>query len=139
MKPVEAKDRRVVNIKDAEFTPFDPEETEENGTSFLQLNPDMPQSVGFYIYKMAPGSNSAPHRHGGAEEFFVIEGELTDHDGTTYKAGDVVWLAPGTEHNSYSEKGCLVAVFSEKAEESFVEGPARGPIGGPTGGPTGGM
>ena len=122
MKPIEANDRRVVNIKEAEFMPFDPEETQENGTSFLQLNPDMPQGLGFYIYKMAPGSNSAPHQHGGAEEFFVIEGELTDHDGTKYKAGDVVWLAPGTIHNSYSEKGCLVAVFSERVEDKVAGG-----------------
>ncbi len=37
MKPVAAKDRRVVNIKDAKFTPYDPEETGEKGTSFLKL------------------------------------------------------------------------------------------------------
>ncbi len=122
MKPIAAKDRRVVNVKDAQFTPYDSDETLENGTSFLQLNPDMARGVGFYIYKMAPGSNSAPHRHGGAEEFFVIEGELTDHDGIIYRTGDVVWLAPGTEHNSYSEKGCIVAVFSERAEKNSVAG-----------------
>ncbi len=120
MKPVATKDRRVVNLKDAEFTPFDPDEISETGTSILQLNSDMQKGVGFYIYKMEPGSSSAPHRHGGAEEFFVIEGELTDHDGTTYRTGDVVWLAPGTEHNSYSETGCIVAVFSELAEEQAV-------------------
>ena len=117
MKPVAAKDRRVVNIKDAKFTPYDPEETGEKGTSFLKLNTDMPPNLGFYIYKMEPGASSAPHRHGGAEEFYVIEGELKDHDGSIYKAGDVVWLAPGSEHNSYSEKGCIVAVFSEHSEE----------------------
>ena len=116
MKPVNAQDRRVINLKDAVFTPYDPEETGELGTSYLNLNPEMDQGVGFYIYRMAPGSHSAPHRHGGAEEFYVIEGELRDHDGTLYKAGDVVWLAPGTVHNSFSEKGCTVAVFSEKAE-----------------------
>ena len=58
MKPVAAKDRRVVNIKDANFTPYDPEETGEKGTSFLKLNPDMPPNLGFYIYKMEPGANS---------------------------------------------------------------------------------
>jgi anti-sigma factor ChrR (cupin superfamily) len=118
MKEIETTERRVVNIKDAAFTKYDPNETGEIGTSFLQLNPNMPQDVGFYIYKMEAGASSTPHRHGGAEEFFVIEGELTDNDGTVYKAGDVVWLAPGTEHNSYSENGCLVAVFSERMEET---------------------
>ena len=118
MKPIAADHRRVVNIRDAEFSPFDPDGTNERGTHILQLNQDMQRGVGFYIYKMEPGSSSAPHRHGGAEEFYVIEGELTDHDGTTYRAGDVVWLAPGTVHNSYSENGCIVAVFSELAEEN---------------------
>ena len=121
MKPISTEDRRVVNIRDAEFSPFDPDGTSEKGTSILQLNTAMPKGVGFYLYKMEPDSSSAPHRHGGAEEFYVIEGELTDHDGTTYKSGDVVWLAPGTEHNSYSEKGCVVAVFSELLEETLDE------------------
>ena len=113
MKPINAQDRRVINLKEAVFTPYDPDETGEQGTSFLNLNPDMDQGIGFYIYRMAPGSHSAPHRHGGAEEFYVIEGDLRDHDGTLYRAGDVVWLAPGTVHNSFSENGCTVAVFSQ--------------------------
>ena len=66
---------------------------------------------------MEPGASSAPHRHGGAEEFYVIEGELRDHDESIYKAGGVVWLAPGSEQNSSSEKDCIVAVFSEHSEE----------------------
>ena len=113
MRPINSQDRRVINLKDAVFTPYDPEKTGEKGTSFLNLNPQMEQGIGFYIYRMAPQSHSAPHRHGGAEEFYVIDGDLRDHDGTVYKAGDVVWLAPGTVHNSYSENGCTVAVFSE--------------------------
>ena len=117
MKPINAHDRRVINLKDAVFTPYDPNKTGEHKTSFLNLNPDMEQGIGFYIYRMAPGSNSAPHQHSGAEEFYVIEGDLRDHDGTLYQAGDVVWLAPGTVHNSYSENGCTVAVFSQWPEE----------------------
>ena len=117
MKPINAHDRRVINLKDAVFTSYDPEKTGEQGTSFLNLNPDMGQGIGFYIYGMAPGSHSTPHRQSGAEEFYVIEGELRDHDGTLYKKGDVVWLAPGTVHNSYSENGCTVAVFSQRPEE----------------------
>ena len=117
MNPIAPNQRKIVNLKDANFTPYDPEISGETGTSFLQLNPHMPRDFGFYIYKMSPGSHSKPHRHGGAEEFYVIEGSLTDHDGTIYQQGDVVWLAPGTEHNSYSEKGCTVAVFSELHEE----------------------
>ena len=65
MKPVNAQDRRVVNLKDAVFTPYDPEETGELGTSYLNLNPEMDQGVGFYIYRMAPGSHSARTDMGG--------------------------------------------------------------------------
>ncbi len=71
----------------------------------------MDRDIGFYIYKMEPGSSSVPHRHGGAEEFYVIEGELRDNDGTIYSAGD----------SAGDENGCTVAVFSENVEHSIEE------------------
>ena len=118
MKPIHTHERKVANIRDeAAYTVYDPSGENETGTSFIQLNPDAPRDVGFYIYRMEPGSQSTPHRHGGAEEFLMIEGELIDNDGTVYRAGDVVWLAGGTEHTSHTETGCIVAVYAE-AEES---------------------
>ena len=114
MKPVASAKRRVVNLRDAVF---DQDVEGEEGTSMLQLNPNAKSGTGFYIYRMAPGTSSAPHHHIGAEEFYVIEGELTDHDGVTYRAGDVVWLDAGTEHNSTSATGCTVAVFTEIGEK----------------------
>ena len=78
--------RRIVNLRDAVFDPFE----EEVGTGILQLNPDAPRGTGFYIYRMEPGASSSPHHHLGAEEFFMIEGELIDNDGTIYRAGDIV-------------------------------------------------
>lgn len=115
MKPIQAHERRVANIRDAQaFVPFD--DDAEPGTSMLKLNTDLPRDVGFYIYKMEPGSSSTPHQHGGAEEFLMLEGELMDNDGTVYQPGDVVWLAPGTEHSSTTKTGCLIAVFAEGSE-----------------------
>jgi quercetin dioxygenase-like cupin family protein len=119
MKPIAKTERRVVNLKGAAFEPWDPDGITERGTSILQLNPSAERGTGFYIYRMDPGASSAPHRHGGAEEFLVIEGEVVDHDGTVYRAGDVVWLAPGTEHNSHSPTGALIAVYAEKAETTL--------------------
>lgn len=117
MKPIQSDERKIVSIfDDGVFTDYPTEQTDEAGNSYIKLNPNTERDVGFYIYRMAPGSRSTPHLHPGAEEFFVIEGELTDNDGTVYRQGDVVWLAPGTEHNSYSEKGCIVAVYSETKE-----------------------
>lgn len=123
MKPIASHERKVANINDdAAYVPWDPEGLTETGTSIIRLNPKGPRDVGFYVYRMAPGARSAPHRHGGAEEFVMIEGELIDNDGTVYRAGDVVWLAPGTEHTSHTETGCVIAVYAEAPEEpSSVE------------------
>ena len=122
MKPIRPQDRKVTNIRTAEFTPWDSEGATERGTSILQLNAGQPKGVGFYIYKMEPGARSTPHRHGGAEEFLMIEGELIDNDGTIYRPGDVVWLAAGTEHTSYSPEGCVIAVYAEKLESEAPAG-----------------
>ena len=117
MKAIAPHERRVANIGDeAAWTAYADVGVAEAGTSFMQLNPDAGRSVGFYIYRMEPGARSIAHRHGGAEEFVMIEGELIDNDGTVYKAGDVVWLAAGTEHFSYTKTGCIIAVYAEAEE-----------------------
>ena len=72
MKSINSNERKVVNIKTATFTPYDKEATGETGTSYIKLNPDMHRDIGFYIYKMEPGASSTPHKHGGAEEFYVM-------------------------------------------------------------------
>jgi hypothetical protein len=128
MKPIRPDERRVANIRDdAAYAPYDPTGETERGTSFIKLNPDAPRDVGFYIYRMAPGAQSTPHRHGGAEEFLILEGELIDNDGTVYRQGDVVWLAGGTEHTSFTRTGCLIAVYAEAGESPPAEPLAERP------------
>lgn len=119
MKAIQPHERKIANIRDDDaYAPYDPEGLSETGTSFIRLNPKGAQDTGFYIYRMAPGARSTPHRHGGAEEFLIIEGALIDNDGTVYGTGDVVWLAEGTEHVSHTETGCLIAVYAEAGEEA---------------------
>lgn len=118
MKPIEPQQRKVANIRDeAAYTYYEDDKTRPR-TSYVKLNPGTARDVGFYIYRMEPGSISTAHRHGGAEEFVMIEGELIDNDGTVYGPGDVVWLAGGTEHYSHTETGCIIAVYAESAEEA---------------------
>ncbi|PVA09790.1 cupin [Pelagivirga sediminicola] len=110
MEPIKTENRRVTNIHTAAFTPI-----ETNGKpdgEVLQLNDSNPPASGFYIYRMAPGTTTQPHRHKGDEEFLIIEGDLTDHDGTRYGPGDLVWLRDGTEHCSTTRDGCLIAVYA---------------------------
>ena len=114
MKPIAPEDRRVANVHSAEFTPFF-----SNGKpdgEVLQLNAAKPLASGFYVYRMAPGATTIAHRHKGDEEFLIIEGDLTDHDGVEYGPGDLVWLRDGTAHNSSTRAGCLIAVFADNSE-----------------------
>ncbi len=118
MKKISPENRRVVNIHRAAFSPLI-----SNGQpdgAVLQLNTAKPLGVGFYIYKMAPGTQTLPHKHNGDEEFLILEGDLRDHDGVQYGPGDLVWLRDGTEHNSYTEHGCLIVVYTEALEESVA-------------------
>ncbi len=110
MKPIEKEKRRVVNIADGTFMPFIDENGSEDG-QVLQVNPNKKRGYGFHIYRMLPGHTTTPHVHDGDEEFYVIEGEVVDHDGYRYKAGDLVWLEAKTKHNSYSPNGALLVVF----------------------------
>ena len=72
----------------------------------LQLKSAKPLGVGFYIYKMGPGTKTIAHKHKGAEEFWIIGDYLTDHNGVNYGPSDLVWLRDGTKHYSYTENGC---------------------------------
>ncbi len=42
----------------------------------------------------------------------MLGGDLVDHDGIRYGPGDLVWLRAGTARTSYTEAGCLIAVFA---------------------------
>ena len=114
MEPIKKVDRKVANIATGEFLPFLTDTGEKDG-EVLQVNGGR-RGYGFHIYKMAPGTTTVAHTHIGAEEFFLIEGDLQDHDGFEYKPGDLVCLASGTQHNSSTRNGCTLVVYLPGAE-----------------------
>jgi anti-sigma factor ChrR (cupin superfamily) len=116
VKPIAERDRLVVNLVEAQFSPFLADGVAVPGQSYLQLDPSFPPGVGFHIYRMAPGSRSQPHEHTSTEQFLVLEGEVEDHDGHVYRKGDFVLLRKGTRHSSFSPTGCTLAVFIATAE-----------------------
>ena len=118
MKKIHPEHRRVKNIHTEEFTPWPQADGTVSDESVLQLN-DNPLATGFHVYKMQPGSRSTPHEHTGDEEFLILSGELIDNDGTVYREGDLVWLKKGTQHYSYTETGCVLAVYIETAEKTL--------------------
>ncbi len=108
-------DRRHANQTQA-FTPFVYPDGMALGDAVLQPNADRPMGEGFHLYRMPPGMTTRAHRHNGEEHFYVVEGELTDSDGTTFRKGDIVSYRDGTEHSSYSPNGCLLVVYITHAE-----------------------
>ncbi len=121
MEPIPEADRLVANYRDADFEPFEVDGVSSSTESVLQLDRSREPGVGFHLYRLAPGSSTTPHRHTCDEQFLVIEGDLTDHDGYRYGPGDLVLLRRGTIHNSSTENGCLLAVYIETAETNLAD------------------
>jgi anti-sigma factor ChrR (cupin superfamily) len=110
MKPIDPKDRRIVNIHQAAYQAFAYPDGTMLGDSILQLDDEKELGTGFHVYRMPPGMTTRGHRHNGHEQFLILEGELHESDGTILRAGDMVFYRDGTEHNSYTPNGCLMAV-----------------------------
>lgn len=117
MKPIKKDERLVANVYTEPFKVLPDTHGKDIGQSVLQLNSDLQDGVGFHAYKMAPGMTTETHMHTSHEEFFLLEGDLTDNDGTEYKAGDLVLLKAGTVHNSTTKNGCTLLVYIPTAEQ----------------------
>ena len=104
--------RKITNLKDIEFIPFDNYGAVVPGMSWHKISYSRENGgQGTYVLKMEPGAKSLAHEHTGFEEFLMLDGELTDPDGKTFKKGDFVFFEPGSQHSSYTKNGCLVLVF----------------------------
>ena len=104
--------RKITNLYDVEFVPFDNYGIVVPGMSWHKISYSKENGgQGTYILKMDRGANSLPHKHTGFEEFLILEGELTDSDGKIFKKGDFISFVPGSKHSSRTINGCLVLVF----------------------------
>lgn len=120
MKQIMASERIVYNYKSAPYRAYiDADGREIPGQSFVQIDDTFAEGAGFTLYRMAPGSSSQPHEHTCHEQFFVIEGEITDNDGYVYRAGDFVLLKTGTQHFSTTETGATLVVFVRELEKTL--------------------
>ena len=106
--------RRRVQTEGAAFRPYDRYGTVRDDMEYLPLGDpdDTPGGGEIFLIRFKPGARSTPHEHTGGEAFYVLEGELTDCDGTVFRAGDYVCYRPGSRHFSVSKTGCtLLAVL----------------------------
>ena len=103
--------RKITDTSNLKFEPFDRYGSVIPGMSWHKISFDKESGHGSYISKLQPGTKTIPHTHLGYEEFLILEGELIDSDGTIFQKGNFVTYAPGSEHSSYTEKGCLILTF----------------------------
>ena len=104
--------RKITNLYDVKFKPFDNYGLPILGMGWHKISYNKDNGgQGTYVLKMEPGAKSLPHKHIGFEEFLMLEGELTDPDGTIFKKGDFISFEPGSTHSSHTKDGCLILVF----------------------------
>ena len=107
---LDASMRRVIATAGAAFLPYDRYGVTRDDMEYLPLSaPDATPEI--LLIRFKPGAASTPHEHTGGEEFYVLDGELTDCDGARFGAGDYVCYQPGSRHFSVSEKGCTLLVI----------------------------
>ena len=111
MGETEYEGRRVWKVEDMEMTPFDRYGADVSKLFWNPVTFDRETGKGCFVIRFLPGGVSTPHEHFGMEEFYVIEGEVIDHDGAKYVAGDFVSLLPGTKHYSRSPGGALIVAW----------------------------
>ena len=103
--------RKVFNIQSLKWELLEDESKDQAGNIYwFNLSYDHTKGEGSYLYKMEPNTKSKAHVHTGPEEFFILEGDLTDSDGYIYKKGDFVQLSSGSSHYSTTKNGCTSVV-----------------------------
>ena len=108
---IQSVPRSLIRTPDAKFQPYNRYGKTLPDVEWLPLSGGAEADKEVYLIRFGPGSRSHPHIHEGSEEFLVLDGELTDHDGMVFQTGDFVRFEPGSEHWSFSEKGCTLLVI----------------------------
>ena len=113
------KKRIITDPFNLKFEPFDNYGKAIKGMSWHKISYDKETGQGSYILKIDPGAKTIPHEHINYEEFYMLDGDLTDADGKTFKRGNFVTFEPGSSHSSYTEKGCLILVFMRSRNKAI--------------------
>ena len=88
------------------------------GVLVKQLAVDPAQHSVTMLVRMDPGSSWPPHRHGGTEQCFVLEGELHVGEETVLHAGDFQSMDSATVHPvQWTATGCLLLIVSSQHDQ----------------------
>ena len=104
--------RQIVSTRTDQFRPYNRYGDPIAGMSWIPLSGELQNGeYECFMLRMEAGAQSRPHEHTGFEEFLVMEGELVDRDGSSYRAGDFVRFLPGSKHSSHTPEGCTLLVM----------------------------
>lgn len=82
------------------------------GIEVKQLFKDRAQSTVTYLLKLAPGAELPPHHHRGAEQCYILAGDLYTNE-LRLEPGDFHVALPGSTHGTISsEGGALVLIVA---------------------------
>ncbi|MBL8230446.1 MAG: cupin domain-containing protein [Bryobacterales bacterium] len=82
-----------------------------------QLFVDTGRDMATMLIRMDPGAAYVPHRHGGPEQCFVLEGDIHDGD-QVFRQGDFQCAAEGSTHGvQWTEKGCTLLIVSSLRDQ----------------------
>ncbi len=104
-------DRKITSTADTVFRPYDRYGAPNPDMDWLPLSGNAQEGYESFVLRMKPGVKSTPHIHTGGEEFYLLDGEMTDCDGTVFRTGDFVSYKPGSRHFSATENGCTLLVI----------------------------
>ncbi len=108
----------VVSAADGEWQP-----TGVEGVSAKPLFVDPEEDRVTMLVRMEPGATYPAHLHGGAEESFILEGDLSDGE-VSLRAGDYLRKDGGTVHEAQSsDTGCFMLIVSSLHDEIVPDSP----------------
>lgn len=94
------------------------EPTDTAGITVRRLFVDESADRVTMLIRMEPGTAYPSHRHGGAEECYVVEGDLSIGDDVRMHAGDYQRMDRDSVHAVQSTRGgCLLLVTSSQHDE----------------------
>ena len=107
------------------FAPFRP------GVGICRLADNAAGETTLALLRYEAGASVPRHMHPDTETIIVLTGAQSDEHGT-YRAGDVVVNAPGSDHRVWSDDGCLVLISWGKPVRILNDEPHGGKCTGAT-------
>ncbi len=103
--------RKIVNWRSCAWEPYPGLGGTEPAMMWNPIRANAETGDGYYLLKIKPDAGAALHAHSAQEEFIILEGSLTDTDGTVLEEGDCVSYDPGTRHRTHSPNGCVLLAY----------------------------